>query len=334
MRIRKKEFSKKRKTVLKNNPNCYIIYYYCEERSTALEDSALGILTGHIDSIKKQREKNEEKLLGHLSELSALLCEDAGEDEIFFKDETFISKYKALTGSEISSDTAPFNRNAIKSEELLLTSAERAHICLILCELFGIRGIKDASTFFDVIPQGESCTVSYVRTVASDGAYLTFAPKLKNARSVYADDFLQVCENVYYGKTDYCILPVANSLDGRLAGIRNLALKYALKTVRICRIKNADDTVTVFALMKKELEIPEGDNVYFEFSLKGGASISEITAAALICGVAPTSVSYSEEAEGSLDMTVKADEDGICGFFCYLHLQHPNFIPLGIFSEK
>lgn len=298
-----------------------------------MEDGALRFLSEHIESLKRKRRRLTEKSLGHLSELAELLCEDAPEEEIFFKDEAFIGKYKSLTSYKESDEPAPFNRRAVNGEEYLLSHAERALLCMDLCEIFGIKGIKDASTFFDIIPPSGDSTVSYVKTPATDSAFLLFAPALRNPRTVYADDFNEECENVYYGKTEYCILPVASSVDGRLAGFRNLALKYGLKNVRICNVKNPDDTVSVFALMKKELEIPSEGEPFFEFAIKDKVDITEITAAARVCGLKTVSVFLSPELDGLLNMAVRTNEDGICGFLCYLHLEHPDFIPLGIFSE-
>ncbi len=272
-------------------------------------------------------------MLGHVAELAELLCEDAPEEEIFFKDEAFIGKYKQLTSGTYDPHTAPFNSSSVKRTELLISHAERAQLCIRLCDVFGIKGIKDAATFFDILPPAEDSTVSYVKTPSSDSAFLIFAKGLEGVRTVYADDFNEVCENVYYGKTDYCILPIASSADGRLAGFRNLALKYGLKNVRICNVKNPDDTVSVFALMKRELEIPSEGNAFFEFGIKKMTDVAEITSAAQTCGLKTASVSLSPELGGFFNMTVKTDEDGICGFFCYLHLEHPDFIPLGIFSE-
>ncbi len=274
-----------------------------------------------------------EKMLSHISELAEVLCDEADDDEIFFRDEAFISRFRTLTETP-SPKVAPFNESEVTSSEILMGTAEKAFLCLRICEILGIKSIDGAETFFDDSQKAEDETVSCVKNHATDEAYLSFASVLTDPRVSYADDFNEVAQSVYYGKTAYCILPIANSRDGRLTGIRSLTLKYGLKTAVCHKVKNSDDSYTVFALLRKDVQIPKNvSEVYFEFSLKTENGPSEILNAAEACGMKTVSVSFAPEDNGVSNIILKVSENGFCGFLSYLSLIHPEYIPTGIFEE-
>lgn len=82
--------------------------------------------------------------------------------------------------------------------------------------------------------------ISYFRSPAADQAFDVFAARIPDPSVSYGRDFTAVCENVYYGRTRYCILPVSNSSDGRLSGFYALAEKYELIAVDECRVAYGD----------------------------------------------------------------------------------------------
>lgn len=287
-----------------------------------------------ISLLHSKRTIISEKMLAHITELAEVLCDEASDDEIFFRDEPFINRYKSLTATYQTASIPGFNQNEVSNQEKYLSFTEKAFLCMNICNILGIKGIMNAGTFFDGLTDDTSSTVCCVKSPTCDEAYLTFTSDMQSPRVFYADDFTEACESVYYGRTDYCILPVASSADGRLAGFRNLALKYGLKTVKRCRVMSSDNGFTVFALMKKELSIPESaDNAYFEFMLKNQNCPSELLCVADACGMEILSVDITPERDGTLDIALKISDEGFCGFLSYLHLTFPDFIPLGIFTE-
>ncbi len=299
-----------------------------------MSDPKIFTVAKSAEELISKRVSLSEKMLSHLSELAEVLCDEADDDEIFFRDEAFINRFRKLTNTPIPTSVAPFNENEIKAEEKLLSTAEKAYLCLLLSEILGIKSIDGAETFFDGSQKTENETVACVKNHATDTAYLSFASKMTDPRVSYANDFTEVVKNVYYGKTAYGILPIANSQDGRLVGINNLAMKYGLKTALCHKIKSNDDSYTVYALLRKDIQIPkDAHETYFEFSLKSDDGPSEILNAAECCGMKTVSVSFTPESNGESRIILKVSDSGFCGFLTYLSLNHPDYVPIGIFEE-
>lgn len=288
----------------------------------------------NLDKIRRARLSLTEKEIAHIAELAEVLCDEAGEDEIFFFDDAFISRYKRLTEDIPKGDVAAFNADRVEKGEKLHTCMQKAFLCMRICDILGIKGVKDAGTFFDDLSENDVNNISCVRSPLTDEAYMRFSSVLEETRVVYADDLNEVCENVYYGKTSFCILPIASTVDGRLTGIRTLAMKYGLKTAYTCRVTNADGQSTVLALMKKELSLPfDEEGAAFEFRVDPKERLTELLCVLEGCGMKATSVVFTAEGGGLCDITAKIDADGFCGFLSYLYLEHPNFAPMGLFNE-
>ncbi len=289
-----------------------------------MSDGKINALFNGASEIRAKRIALSEKTLSYISELAEVLCDEAGEDEIFFRDAVFISRYRSLTELVSKDKAAPFNENDVKTVEKHLNETERAFLCLCLSDILGIKGIDGSGTFFDDPPKTSGETVSCVKSRPSDDAYLSFASVMTDPRVSYAHDHTEVCESVYYGKTAYGILPLPNA--------RSLALKYSLKTAKRVKIKNQDGTYTVFALVKKDLDIPDkADNAHFEFTVNTNDP-SKILIASEACSMTIEAMSYSKETQ-SLTATLKISEDGFCGFLTYLSINYPDYIPIGIYEE-
>ncbi len=299
-----------------------------------MSDSKILTITKSAEEIISARVKLSEKMLSHLSELAEVLCDEADDDEIFFRDEAFINHFRSLTAPKLTEKIAPFNENEIRKEEGLLSTAEKAYLCLMLSEILGIKSIDGAETFFDGSQEVENEIVSCVKNHATDTAYLSFASKMTDPRVSYANDFTEVAKSVYHGKTAYGILPIANSHDGRLTGINNLSLKYGLKIVLCHKVRSDDDSYTVFALLSKDVQIPRSAGItYFEFSLKTENGPSEILNAAECCGMKTASVSFTPESNSESRIILEVNESGFCGFLTYLSINYPDYVPIGIFEE-
>ncbi len=289
-----------------------------------MSDGKISILFNGASEVREKRIALSEKTLSYISELAEILIDEADEDEIFFRDASFISRYRTLTELEGKDKAASFNKNDIETVEKLLNETEKALLCLSLSEILGINGIEGSGTFFDDPPKTSGETVSCVKSRLSDDAYLSFTSEMSDPRVSYVHDINEVAQSVYYAKTAYGIIPTANT--------KALALKYGLKTAKRVKIKNQDGTDTVFALVKKDLDIPSSaENAYFEFVLKTDDP-SKILLASEACSMRIEAISYSAETQ-ALSVTLKISEDGFCGFLTYLSLNYPDYTPIGIFEE-
>ncbi len=126
-----------------------------------------------------------------------------------------------------------------------------ACLCRSICAHAEKRGRKlSFSDFFDAEPSSDA-QVTYVKNAISDEAYRVFSEVLENASVTYAPSFVTACENVYYGRVQYCILPQENSDEGNLSGFMRLARKYELYPHYICTVRG-ESSATKLALLGRE----------------------------------------------------------------------------------
>lgn len=295
-----------------------------------MSERDLEIINEGISSLDKRKSTELEKRLSYIDSLAHVLADEAGEEEIFFRDKAFKKKYFSLTANR-EQECAPFNKEHVIGYSNLTSLYDKGILCTRLCDILGIEGMMSVSTFFDESEEGDG-SICYVKSPYADTAYLSFAKRRNDSRALYCEDFTQVCEDVYYGRSTYCILPISNSKDGRLAGFRNLATKYQLITVQTVKVISSD-TETTFALMKRDLEIPKtAQNTLFEFRIPNFQNVNEILTVACACSMSVCSVDLQGGSK-NLDITLKVNETGICGFLSYLSLEFPDYIPLGIYEE-
>lgn len=186
--------------------------------------------------------------------------------------------------------------------------------------------------------------ICYLHNYFSDKAYNVFAEALENPTVTYATDFTGVCEDVYYGRAKYCILPVESSADGMLSGFRTLVGKYELNYSLTCDIHTQDgEDFTRFALLHRGIVPPPGaasGERVFEFSASfddGGATLGDVIDAAEAYGlklrhVSLLPASYSGRS-GMYDLAFSYEEKGLPEFIVFLSLEVPQFEALGLYTH-
>lgn len=151
-----------------------------------------------------------------------------------------------------------------------------------------------------VIPAG---TVSYVKNPVTDKTYkaLSSGGRLK---ALYASDFKAACEDVYYDRAEYCILPLENSSDGLLYAFRRLADKYGLRIVSAVKVATGDDENLTAALLSSDAHGHEHGDTH-EFSVPSDApwSVSELLEALTAIGASAARINYipSPHGDGKFD---------------------------------
>ncbi len=195
---------------------------------------------------------------------------------------------------------------------------------------------KDTSAFLEN-------TIVYLKNSLSDIAYSKFSKIIKDARVLYSDSFVNVCEEVYYSHTPYCILPLENSDDGRLSSFHNMMRKYELKTVLTCNVESPNDRVTKFALLMRDFEYincPEhlSDGVYLEIGWNGeaGEKLYNVLGAADYFGYELNKVNsvptYYSEKEYYFDVVFKGKGE-LNKFLYWLELEVPRYEILGLYTH-
>lgn len=201
------------------------------------------------------------------------------------------------------------------------------------------------SRIFDADGEAEFSTdsVVYLKNPLTDLAYNAFSALMTDPRALYEDTFSEVCEEIYYSRSPYCILPIENSEEGRLSGFGNLIRKYELKIVATCSVESAGGKTTRFALLKRSLErikCPErlADGEYLEIGFNFGEEqrLADVLYAAEFFGyrlnkIDSTPMYYSEK-EYYYDTVFKGSGE-LNKFLFWLELEVPRYEVIGIYTH-
>lgn len=201
--------------------------------------------------------------------------------------------------------------------------------------------------------------IAYQHSIYTDEAFLHFSRVLPTARAVYSDSFAGVCEQVFNGLCEYCILPLENTQDGKLVRFYNLIQKYELKIVLTCSVTTSDNRhSTTFGLCRRGLLWPQlliPDKPFsFEFIFwqePEHVSLAELLTAASACSLSllradclprsdeeiligagyPFALHF--EASQHRDAAPWTAERDFLAFLFYLSVHSPTYLPLGIYQH-
>ena len=185
-----------------------------------------------------------------------------------------------------------------------LVSVPFARLCRIL-----LSGSADAAP---LLPESVSTEppantrTAYLRNAYADRAFAAFSRGIERLSAQYASSFSAACEEVYYDRCCYCILPLESSEDGLLSSFSRMIGKYDLKIARVTDVPMQNgDTVMRYALLKRGMEtvIPERGYLQATFVLpheipcgaflaaceESGASVTRVTTVPLPYTSAPAS---------------------------------------------
>lgn len=200
--------------------------------------------------------------------------------------------------------------------------------------------------------------IAYQHSIYTDEAFLHFSRVLPTARAVYSDSFSGVCEQVFNGLCEYCILPLENSQDGKLVRFYNLVQKYELKIVLTCSVTTSDNRhSTTFGLCRRGLLWPSlmlPDKPFsFEFLFwqePEHASLGELLTAASACSLSLVRADCLPRSDEEIligagypfalhfealprDRASGATERDFLAFLLYLSVHSPTYLPLGIYQH-
>ena len=249
--------------------------------------------------------------------------------------------------------TAPPSADILTNHaELLSRSRElmEARQCMILCHTL-YEKLRDRETLLPLLfPDSEELAphaagqIIYQRSSYTNDAYLAFATSVSNARATYAHSFVTVCEEVYNGHCEYCILPLENAVEGELIGFAKLIAQYDLKIAATCDIEGADASRrTRFALLRRNmlpLLVPEIEkNEFFRFSLPAQCAplIAGVLCAANFFGLTFLSLNTlpidKDGAMARFNFTFDIHGGNLYSFLLYLATLTPQYTPIGIYSH-
>lgn len=179
----------------------------------------------------------------------------------------------------------------------------------------------------------------YLKNVSADRAYRIFSTRLKGITSAYSSGYSAACEEVYYGKSAYAILPMYNSKDGSLLSFRRMLKKYDLKICCACSVETDEEDFVLYALVRKGIASESGDYLDMSVVLPDEVSISAFLVSCEIFGLKPLLINsvpleYGSDSLGKHELILhfSCAEADMRGFLLFLEASHIRYIIEGIYN--
>jgi hypothetical protein len=204
----------------------------------------------------------------------------------------------------------------------------------------------------DPVDREAAGRVAYQRNIFADEAYLHFSPHIHMPKATYVGSFAGVCEQVYNGLCEYCILPLENSQDGKLLRFYGLIQKYELKIVLTCDVTASDKKqTTTFGLCKRSLQIPMPllygihSNACFELIFRQDSDdypeLTDLLCAAQACSLRLIRADCLPRSDDEImvgagypfNVSFDIENGDLRTFLLFLALDAPFCMPLGIYHH-
>ena len=230
----------------------------------------------------------------------------------------------------------------------MVSIAEKIEICREISSLIDSKDIFYESILGnpDVCKASAAKKIVYVKNHFTDSAYLAFSSYSSEFRCAHFDSFDAVCEDVHSGESEFCILPIETSYDGKLLSFYSMIDKYEFKIISTCTVEHQDSSkFTKFALLGRSISLPEstgtlGKKLEIRISQSPAKTspVYEILLAAdncniQLCRIDSLPLSYNESML-SYYAVFDMYESDLKTFITYLAIEHPQCYALGIYFEN
>lgn len=311
-----------------------------------LEGSNTEVALSNLAELEAALEVILEKRLAHLSELSYAIIRDGGDPDVIKSIfQSIRSEGYADSGSVIEENR--FVADAIFSR---VSFVERL---ALFKDAFDKLAIDKKSIFKhywheieDEIPEEASDRIAYLKNSYNDEAYMQFSALLTNPRAAYFASVTDVCESVYNGSCEYCILPVETAEDGKLLSFYELILKYGFKIIAVYDL-HGDSGYTRYALLGKRFTLQNAGirskarNRYFEFIVADNENMSlmDLLTAADFCElklrrIDTLNVHIDKGTKSSyLCPVFRVDCADLQTFLAFMAIDVSGFIPIGLYMQ-
>lgn len=277
-----------------------------------ISDDTLAVLSGNLRQIREAAAKLRTVTSGQLAELSALCkpgCLPPKNSTTVFGDKLCSSEFAEFCRRTLSGAASP----------------------ALFADL-----LTDLTPFAEENP---GSTTAYMRNLYSDRAFERFSAESERLSAQYFSSFSSVCEEVYYDRCQYCILPMQTTDDGTLSSFSRMMEKYELKIRKICDVPTQDGETTVrYALLRRGIVLQCPDSGYFEasFILPEGMPIGRFLSAceatgAVIDRIRSMPLSYADDIV-SLCVTFRITPENAAPLLYFLRTVLHSYIPEGLYS--
>jgi len=222
-----------------------------------------------------------------------------------------------------------------------LCSPEFARFCRRV-----LGGITDPAVLRQMLPPEAAAEertpdtrTAYLRSAYTDRAFAAFSRGIERLSAQYQASFSAGCEEVYYGRCSYCILPIRSTEDGTLTSFTRMIAKYDLKISRVCDVatQNGESTMR-YALLRRglDLRVPEHGILQAALVLPDGVSVGQFLHAAEATGAAAEDITtvplrYSDTLT-SLNICFRIDPMSAAPLLCFLSAVPGSCTPDGIYA--
>lgn len=299
--------------------------------------SPVEIIASNLDELGCRSMEAREQLLAHLCELATEIADGFADPVAFLAS---LPEHRFLAPREQMYTDSPARAYAFAQ-----STYQRALLCIELRKKLPLTEDAWNELFF---PSGDGETdapsenrISYQKNNYTDEAFGCFSEALGGARVLYVSDFTEVCENIYNGLSEYGILPIESSEEGRLGNFARLIDRYDLKITATCDVRIGRERMTRFALLRRSIALLQKDSarpMYLEGSctLTGYPAAQDLLEAARICGLKTERADLKRSEDGSrqtLHVTLSTDGGDLPAYLLYLAMEAPAFHTVGYYAN-
>ena len=231
-----------------------------------------------------------------------------------------------------------YRRLASPYDRTRLLLDEKVALCHVLSERFP--SVPALAKPFLSQPRSAKIALWSMHAISSVG-FEKFKNLFSTVEQVFAESFSEVCDLVANSPDFFGIVPVENTVDGRLSAFYKMLDRNELKICAVCDVEDPDtDTVTRLALICKNLCSFDGDFTrHLEISLviDEGQKKAELLRIAEMLGISVDRVSstpLSYRTSVSLDtIRLSFTKTNVFPFLIYLHLFCEDINILGFYIQ-
>lgn len=318
-----------------------------------LEGRDTEIVLQNLKEIEGELYRLIEKRMAHLKELSNAVISDGGELDII---KSILLSLKSDSFDDYFDESYKKNKNNAFYIYSSLSFSERMTICENVCKMLLTKDNFAKEIFAPYCSGAVSNTASeriaYVKNSFTDSVYMQFASMFTSPRVAYFANINDVCESVYNGSCEYCILPVETSSDGKLLSFYSVIMKYEFKIIAVYDLYNrGEKKYTRYALLRKmflnsilgtepDIRIKSRFR-YFEFFVECSEypTLTDILCAADYCSLKLRRIdtlNFGTD-KPSKDPVIcpifRIDGADINTFLTFLSIDCPKCYPIGIYKQ-
>lgn len=305
-----------------------------------LEGTDTEITLANLSRLECELERLFEKRIAHLCELASAIVRDGGDIDLIKSIILSIRSDGEIDTDRISSD----NTKEIVDLFSKISLIERL---IVFKEIFGSiapETLGASEDHIDITSDAKN-RIAYVKNSYNDTVFGHFASLLDDAKALYPESTIEVCESVLVGKAQYCILPVETMRDGRLISFYEAIINYDLKICAEYDLINSDGTgYTRYTLLGSDTSYAirskrsKDAKKYLEITYsEDNASICELINAAeyldLYIESVDTLVMNDVSEKKRICIVFSGTEAAIDSFAVYLNVDYPDILIIGKYQR-